>query len=153
MKKPISLILCSILSAIVLHTCVQIEVWNFLAGGDVLPNWEGGKLRYSMGETEKGWRMFRAMQDASLESDRPLTQKERSEFQKHQKQVKRRNKVISWSRGMGTLQYLMAPIAVIWSVVLLFFSKPLKAKVLAGLFSLTNVVSIVFMLYRGYFND
>jgi hypothetical protein len=155
MKKHISIILCAALSAVVLHTCIQIEVWNHLAGGNVLPNREGGKLRYSMGESEKGWRMYQSMrtQDESLKSDRPLTEEEQSHFREHSKHAKRRNNVVSWSRGMGTLQYLLAPLAIIWSVVLLFASKTRRARLLAGLLSATNVISIYLMLYRGYFND
>jgi len=155
MKKHISIILCAILSGVVLHTCVQIEVWNHLAGGNVLPNREGGKLRYSMGESERGWRMYQSMrtQDESLKSGRPLTQEEQSQFREHSKHASRRNKVVSWSRGMGTLQYLLAPIAIAWSVVLLFASKTRRARLLAGLLSVTNAVSIASLLYRGYFND
>lgn len=82
MKKHISIILCGILSAVVLHTCIQIEVWNHLAGGNVLPSREGGKLRYSIGESEKGWRLYEAMrtQDESLKSGRHLTGEEQVLF-------------------------------------------------------------------------
>ena len=153
MKKHISLILCCVLSVVVLNTCIQIEVWNYLAGGNVLPNREGGKLRYSIGETEEGWRMIRGIQDPTLKTGRPLIEEERSEFRKHQKHANRRNKVVSWSRGMGTLQYLLAPIAVIWSIILLFTGKNLRARLLAALFSVSNSTSIILMLYRGYFND
>jgi len=155
MKKHVSIILCAALSAVVLHTCIQIEAWNHLAGGKVLPNREGGKLRYSIGESEKGWRMYQSMrtQDDTLESGRPLTEDEQSQFQEHSKHARRRNKVVSWSRGMGTLQYLLAPIAIIWSIILLFASKTRIARLLAGLLSATNAISIVSMLYRGYFND
>jgi hypothetical protein len=153
--KNISIILCGILSGVVLHTCVQIEIWNQLAGGNVLPNREGGKLRYSMRESEKGWRMYQSMrmQDGSLESGRPLTQEEQALFREHSRQARRRNKVVSWSRGMGTLQYLLAPIAIIWSFILLLASKTLRTRLIASVFSLTNAISIVLMLYRGYFND
>jgi hypothetical protein len=155
MKKHISIILCGALSAVVLHTCVQIEVWNHLAGGGALPNREGGKLRYSVGESEKGWRAYQSMhtQDESLRSGRPLTEDEQELFRERSKHARRRNKVVSWSRGMGTLQYLLAPIAFIWSVVLLFANKTRRARLLAGLLSASNAISIVLMLYRGYFND
>lgn len=155
MKKNISLTLCTILSIVVMHTCIQIEVWNYLAGGNVLPNREGGKLRHSMGESEEGWRIVQGMrtQDPTLESGRPLTEAEKSLFREHSKQAKRRNKVVNWSRGMGTLQYLLAPIAIIWSVVLLFAGKSRRARLLVAALSLTNSVSIVLMFYRGYFND
>lgn len=155
MKKHLSIILCAALSVVVLHTCIQIEVWNHLAGGNVLPNREGGKLRYSLGESEKGWRMYHKMltHDESLESGRPLTEEERVLFHEHSKHARRWNMVVSWSRGMGTLQYLLAPIAIIWSIALLFASKTRRARLLAGLLSATNAISIVAMLNRGYFND
>jgi len=155
MKKHISIILCAILSAVVLHTCVQIEVWNCLAGGDVLPNREGGKLRYSMGDSEKGWRAYQSVrtQDESLRSGRPLTEEEKKLFREHSKHASRRNKVVFWSRGMGTLQYLLAPAGIIWSVALLFAGKTRRARLLAGLLAATNTISIVSMLYRGFFND
>ena len=154
MNKRISIILCGILSAVVLHTCIQIEVWNYLAGGDVLPNREGGKLRYSM-ESEKGWRMLRRSQtqDLTLEAGRPLTKEERQIFLEHQEHAQRRNKVASWSRGMGTLQYLLAPIAFIWSVGLVISSKSSTTRVTGGIFVFTNLLSIFALFYRGYFND
>jgi hypothetical protein len=155
MKNHITIILCAALSIVVLHTCIQVEVWNHLAGGNVLPNHEGGKLRYSMGESEKGWRVYQSMrtQDESLKSGRPLIEDEQALFREHSKHVERRNKVVSWSRGMGTLQYLLAPIAIIWSVVLLIASKTRRARLIAGLLTATNALSIVSMLYRGYLND
>ena len=155
MKKHISIILCTILSTLVLHTCVQIEVWNHLAGGNVLPNREGGKLRYSWGASEKIWRAHQGMitHDESLASGRLLTEQEKVLFLEQSKHASRRNKVVSWSRGMGTLQYLLAPVAILWSVSLLLASRTGRLRLLAGLLSATNAISIVLLLYRGYFND
>lgn len=155
MKRNISLLLCGVLSAIVLNTCLQIEVWNHLAGGDVLPNREGGKLRYSIGESERGWRAYQSMrtQDESLRAGRPLTAEEHALFQKHSKDAERRNKVVSWSRGMGTFQYLLAPLAITWSVALAFRGPTRRMRLIAILFSLTNTMALASMLYRGYFND
>ena len=156
MSNRLSIILCGILSVVVLHTCIQIEVWNYLAGGNEIPNQEGGKLRYSYGESEKGWRTLRGREtrDPSLEAGRPLTIEEQQFFLAHQKKADRTNKVVSWSRGMGTLQYLLAPIAIIWSVGLVVVSsKTRRTRLAAGIFSLTNLTSIASMLYRGYFND
>ncbi|MBN2054825.1 hypothetical protein JW905_07880 [bacterium] len=54
---------------------------------------------------------------------------------------------------MGTLQYLLAPAAMIWSGILLFTRKTRNARLVVGPFCLTNVASIASMLYRGYLND
>lgn len=139
----------------VFHTCVQIEVWNHLAGGNVLPDREGGKLRYSWGASEEIWRAHQSMitHDQSLKSGRHLTEQEKGLFLEHSKHASRRNKVVSWSRGMGTLQYLLAPVAILWSISLLLASKTGRMRLLTGLLSATNALSIVLLLYRGYFND
>jgi hypothetical protein len=154
MKKHISIILCGILSAVVLHTCVQIEIWNYLAGG-ILPNHEGGKLRYEIGESESSWRKWQSIRtkDESLRTGRPLTKKEQTAFLEHSKDAKRTNKVVSWTSDMGILQYLLAPIAMVWSAILLNSSKTRRATLFVGIFAITNAISIALMLYRGYFND
>ncbi len=154
MNKHFSIVLCGILSTVVLHTCIQIEVWNYLAGGDVLPNREGGKLRHSI-ESEKGWRMMRGWrtQDPTLEAGRPLTNEEHQIFLDHQKYASRRNKVVTWSGGMGTLQYLLAPLAIIWSGGLVISGKSRTTRVMGGIFVFMNLICICSMLYRGYFND
>ena len=143
------------LSIVVINTCVHIEFWNYLSGGDVLPNREGGKLRYMIGETEGGWRRYHSIQtqDQSLLSGRQLTVEEKELFDEHSQIARNRNKVVSWSRGMGTLQYILAPIAFIWSVFLSFRAKKRRARLIAGMLTLTNALSVFFMLFRGYFND
>lgn len=47
----------------------------------------------------RGWRT----QDPTLEAGRPLTNEEHQIFLDHQKYASRRNKVVTWSGGMGTL--------------------------------------------------
>ena len=138
-----------------MHTCIQIEVWNYLAGGKVLPNREGGKLRYAMGETEAEWRKLQSFnsQDFSLRSGRPLTEKELALFKEYSKKARRHNKVVSWSRGMGMLQYVLAPIALIWSLAGLIYFKSNKMKILTCFLLLSNFICLVVMFYRGYFND
>jgi len=151
MRKNLSLVLCCTLSAVVFHTCLQIEVWNYLAGGDVLPRPDGSKLRPWFGEDEQSWR--RNNPDRTLAAGRPLTEEEQEAFREHSTYAKRHNKVVDWSRGMGLLQYLLAPVATVWSLVLMLTGKTRRARLVAALFSATNAISIVSMLYRGYFND
>ncbi len=110
-------------------------------------------MRYMIGETEKGWRLLQESFDPSLKTGRPLTEKERLQFAIHSKKAKRRNNVVSWSRGMGTLQYLLAPMALLFSLLMLIGRKNIKSKLFSGLCFMTNALAIAAMLYRGYWND
>ena len=153
MKKHFPELLLAVLSLIVLNTCIQIEVWNWLAEGNMLPNREGGKLRYMTGTTEQGWRRRESRFDPSLKTGRPLTEQEQLQFAVHRKKAIRRNNVVSWTRGMGTLQYLLAPLAVFFSLVMVLARKNSKSKLFAGVCFMANGIAIAVMLYRGYFND
>lgn len=153
--RYVSVVLCGILSVVVLNTCLQIEVWHFLAGGNMLPNREGGKLRYSPFEREEIWRSARSneTEDASLKEGRPLTSEERSIFEKVKDHACRWNKVVEWTRGMGTLQYLLLPVALCWSALLAFSRTVKGGRAVAWVCVFTNVISFISLGYRGYFNE
>lgn len=157
-KQNLSLILCGLLSLVVLHTCLQVEFWDYRAGG-VIPVPEGARLHPRIaGFDEDSWRKpeiekrkldGKYDEAEALASGRPLTPEEQAKF----REDVAFNTLVDWTRGMGTLQYVLAPTAAIWAFVLVFTSKTRRARVLAALFTLTNAVSVFFMLYRGYFND
>ena len=155
-KQTIALILCAILSAVVLNTCVRIEFWNQLAGGKVLPNREGGKLRYSPLSYEDLWRAHQSARtrDPTLKAGRNLTPEEQALYQQESKRAKAWNKVVSWTSGMGLCQYILAPIAFIASVLLLYTSPGRRwMHRVSALLVLSNLLCIILMLYRGYLND
>lgn len=52
MKMNWVIILGIVVSLVVFNTAAQIELWNHLAKGGVLPNHEGGKIRSDGGGTE-----------------------------------------------------------------------------------------------------
>jgi hypothetical protein len=153
--RYVSVVLCGILSVVVLNTCLQIEVWHFLAGGNMLPNREGGKLRYSPFEREEIWRSARSneTEDASLKEGRPLTSEERSIFEKDKEHARRWNKVMEWTGGMGVLQYLLLPVALFWSALLTSRGTVKVERAVAWVCVFTNVISFISLGYRGYFND
>ena len=154
-RKHASLVLCSVLSLMVLNTCVHIEAWNALAGGE-LPMEEPGKMRWDMNETERGWRYVHLSErhwDTPLEERRPLTRVEREQFQKDAEQAQRHNRLRWWTQGWGLAQYALAPIALIWSGILLLPRAGTRSRLLPGCLLLTNALSVISMLYRGYFHD
>jgi len=108
-----------------------------------------------MGETEAEWRQLQIWntQDFSLRSGRPLTEKELVLFEEYSKKARRHNKVVSWSRGMGMLQYVLVPIALLWSLIMFIHTKTYKIKIMACFLLFSNFFCLVIMFYRGYFND
>lgn len=51
-----SLFGCLMIVALSLLICLQVEVMKARAGG-VLPNRQGGRIHYSMADSETGWRL------------------------------------------------------------------------------------------------
>ena len=98
MRIDVSTTLCGLFTAVVLHTCLQIEVWNCLAGG-VLPHKECGKIRVSMVTSETQWRemMWMATHDAAWTNGRPLSSDERERMVASIRNANRRNAVKYWA--------------------------------------------------------
>jgi hypothetical protein len=150
MKFNFAMLLGLVLSLVVLNTALQIEYWNDQAGG-ALPNKEPGKLR-GTSTSEWLWRNEQARQtgDESLLTGRPLTPSE-----KHSLDMRRsspRNKLVDWTRGMGLLQYLLAPLAFGLSLVLALVCVEKRARVLFRFLTITNALAIFLMFFRGYYN-
>lgn len=159
LRHPVALSLCGLLTLVVLAICTVVETLNHCAGGNVLPNREGGKLRLDLRATETGWRLAEAgrRHDPTLAEGRPLGSAERQAFHEQSRRAVYHNRLVSLTRGPALAQYLLAPLAGLWSVV--GFARLRRVpgarvpKLLAGVFGLANTVCLVLLFHRGYFNS
>jgi hypothetical protein len=54
---------------------------------------------------------------------------------------------------MGLLQYMLAPIAVFWSLKIAFTERSWRVRAMAVNCSVISLACIVVMLYRGYWDS
>lgn len=58
-----------------------------------------------------------------------------------------------WVTGMGLIQYLLGPVALILSLLLLWHSDTFVARIAFVACTVSNSISIYLMIYRGYFES
>ncbi len=146
-------ILTILFSLIVFCIFIAVEIMNYQAGG-ILPNKEGGKLRYSPLEWENGWRdVYSSIkEDASLEQGRKLSAHEYSQFKKDQDLAVKRNRLINATSSWALFQYILCPLALCLSLIMIKRNEH-KLKTLGICLVCANLTSLVFLIWRGYFND
>lgn len=128
----ISFWLCMGLTAIILHTCLQIEYWNMRAGF-FLPSEIAvtGNPKWRYAHADEHYREYLAKHirlasvagqakmsesDYQKAMDRSLTGTEKNMIEQTIARNKILNTLRSWVGDMGLLQYLLAPIGVFWSL-------------------------------------
>jgi hypothetical protein len=162
-RKRISFWLCLILTLVVVNTSAHIEYWNAKAGG-FLPYEGPYKWRWRWSAREGIERRIRRRRTYELSPaewedesalraayDRPLTREEEDEMYELIQEAIVNNELRGWVAA-GCWQYLLAPVALIWSIRLsLRLRRGYRiASVLMG----ALVASCIFlMLYRGYLSS
>lgn len=163
-------VVCVVLAAVVLHTCVRIELLN--ASNDYyLPrtDWGDGnpKWRCSAASAHRQWldreiandRYRRFTEGHPEESDRnpdqflgpPYTVVEQSLIDTAMANHKLRGDLYGWVCSFGLLQYLLAPLAFCVALVSLCFDKRVWMRYAAAGCAISVAVAIGLMIYRGYF--
>ena len=141
------------LAIVVLSICVQIELLNH-AADSYLPRKDSGKWRQSFFLSEEMWRQYynSKMGDEAL-LNRPLTADERNQMQKDVSYAKDKNALLGMVSSFGLLQYILAPLSLIWSFTIAKRNANIAKRILSALFVISNFISIVLMVYRGYFTS
>lgn len=153
MKRKYRFISCGVLVAMATFICLYVEYYNYRAGG-MLPNHDGVKLRYGVEKfIEPHWRRSHGYDDPSLLQGRELTAQEQAILAEETIKTRHSNRVVACTRSWGLLQYLLAPAALLWSVILLLTTKGLYPRIMALLMSSVSLACLYLLFYRGYFND
>ncbi|MGD8522597.1 MAG: hypothetical protein PVF56_15725 [Desulfobacterales bacterium] len=85
--------------------------------------------------------------------NRPLTADERIQMQKDVSRARNKNALLGMVSSFGLLQYILAPFSLIWSFTIAKRNANTAKRILSALFVITNLISIVLMVYRGYFTS
>jgi hypothetical protein len=149
------------LAALVLHTCLQIEVRNYLLGGFLPrdPSPEPGvyyKWRVLGGRmAERVWREQRRRsitQDPAL-PEPPLSQQEKRELEAFVAREEALASLKGWCEGMGLLQYLLAPLLLILSIAVAVTTRSWPCRAAALICWVVSAISTWSMLDKDYFGS
>jgi hypothetical protein len=150
-----------VLAALVLHTCLQIEVRNYLLGGFLPrnPSSESGvysKWRVLGGRmAERVWREQRrrsSAQDPAL-PERPLSKEEKRELAAFVARQEGLASLRGCCGGMGVLQYLLAPLLLILSILFAVTTRSWLFRAVALACWVVSAVSIWSMFDKDYFGS
>ena len=152
-KKDILFGATVVIATIVILICLQIEWLNKAADG-YLPHIPDTKWRDSTPVSEEMWRRQQrySKEDETLLT-RPLTESERLQMQKDIEQANTMNALKGSVSGYGMLQYILAPVAFILSIMLVISRRPMYKRIICALFALSSLIAMVLMFYRGYFTS
>jgi hypothetical protein len=150
--------LCAALTAAVVNTCAQIEYHNWRSGNylDVKTTQEPGVTWHTAATGERVKNMFvqrmRLTRGATEEDLKaPPSVEELNSFETWRQRALRENRLHWWVSTFGVLQYLLAPLAVIWAAFLALKSR--KHRVPSIVFAGLALMCIVMMLHRQYFQS
>jgi hypothetical protein len=161
-----------ILTCVVVHTCIRIEVLNarygyYLPRNDLdrnNPEWRVAALSIVRKSADRMIALERQSEFLQQHPDQPVPDeaafrgppysKAEQEAIDSDVQRSKSNSDLYYSvRGMGLLQYLLAPAALAWSVDLARIRAPRWIRITGIAGCVLNAICIALMLYRGYFQS
>jgi hypothetical protein len=166
--------ICLAATVIAVHTCLQIEWWNFRAGGLLPratrahgnPKWREAadrairanfQRRIEMGEYERivaeRGRVTAEEEKALKTNPRALTATEQNELERELDQSHTNSTLRWWLETGGLAQYVVAPLAFIMSLVSMVRTKGFRSRLGFGFLAVPSGGAIAMMLYRGYFTS
>lgn len=172
MKLMSPVVGCLLLTCVVVHTCIRIEVLN--AGcGYYLPrtDFESGNPRWRVAaekaarlDIERRIAIERQMEFFTIHPEKrhldeaafrgpPYSAAETALLASELDENRRRSALRAWVGGMGILQYLLAPAAVLWAVQISSTGRSCCQRLLAGTCVLLNLICIALMFYRAYWSS
>ncbi len=170
-----TIVVCILLTAIVLHTCIQIEVLNARSGyflprklsrtGN--PKWRVAAKKTLFKTLERTIALDRSeahfdqhpngpapdFQELEELSGPPYLDAEQAWIDNQVALYELNSKLRDWVGGMGLLQYLLAPIALLWSLWLFRIAASWAERLLVVGCTISNLTSTYLMFYRGYFES
>jgi hypothetical protein len=163
---------CLILTCIVVHTCVRIEVLNARSGyylprtdfGSGNPKWRVAaeklvRLNEELMIARSRQADFQAAHpDEEISNEAafkgpPYSPAEQATIDAEVDHNQRNSTLRDWVGGMGLLQYVLAPAALLWSLDIVISDRSRRGRVVAGLCGLLNLICIALMYYRGYWSS
>lgn len=161
-----------LLTAVVLHTCIRIEVLN-ARYNHYLPrtDWGNGNQKWrcaasslllrSLERDIANDRYHRFMQTHPDESGSdpdqflgpPYSVAEKTFIDTEMAENDLRATLLGWVSSFGLLQYLLAPLAFCISIASLYFNPNVIIRLVAGSCTVFILVAIALMIYRGYFTS
>lgn len=165
---------CLAATVVAIHTCIQIEYWNYRAGGFLprdIPSQGNQKWRVAADRSirihfqnrinmkdferilaERG--KVTAEESAAIETNpRPLTSAEQDELERELNESHTKSILNEWVSGWGVVQYVVAPLAFVSSLILLIGATSRSTRTGFAAMTALSGVTICFMLYRGYFTS
>lgn len=151
-KKNISFWLNVVLVFIVLCICIEIEIYNYAAGGYLPRKDNDGKWRQILFVSEDMWRkIYSREKDDETLLHRLLTKDERDQMEKEVSHAHALNSLRGSVNTFGLMQYFFAPLSFVWSLLIAFRSSDRINKVVSTFFIVSSSICIFMMFYRGYF--
>ncbi|QDV61054.1 hypothetical protein [Crateriforma conspicua] len=172
MRSKAKIVCCLLLTAIVLHTCIRIEVLNarnghFLprahpAAGN--PKWRVVAPTLLARSLERTIAIDRLTSHVSQHPNYPepgieefigppYTDAEQALIDTEIARNKLSFQLRDWVSGMGLLQYILAPVALLSSLVLMRGTENLAVRFASVACAVSNVTSMYLMFHRGYFTS
>ncbi|MCE9554464.1 MAG: hypothetical protein K8T91_13945 [Planctomycetes bacterium] len=109
------------------------------------------KDRIGLGERDK-WAVY-FDEDGKVRPDVVFTEAEQQRIAAEMKRARVDSDLHSWVAGMGLLQYLLAPLLLILSILLFLKSRRMELKSGGAVFGAIACVAMICMVYRGYFTS
>jgi hypothetical protein len=95
--------------------------------------------------------------DHGIPEDEPLSSAQHAEIGErltsHTRYAQARDKLHGLVSTWGLLQYLIAPVSLLWAVVLAVLKSTLRFRLVAAAAAVAALVCVVLMFYRGYFTS
>lgn len=171
--RPITPVLgCLILTAVVVHTCIRIEVLNASSGfylprkdhGDGNRKWRVASEKATRLDIERRIAIERQENllpvhpgsDQLLESstaELPYTAMESEMIASALDESRCNSALRDWVSSVGILQYLLAPAALLWSVQIAITNGYRRQRILGAACGALNLICVALMFFRGYWSS
>ena len=178
----VRLCVCIGLSAVVLHTCIRIEIVNARSNGYLprtdlvngrLPTWRTAgertvrksverqiaAQRLADAEANRESNVIREnneIRDASISSEPlagpPWSQAEQALIEQTLREARQHSELYDWVSGPGLWQYVLIPASLV-SAGWLLTTRDRRVRAVACGCAASSVIALVLMFYRGYFTS
>ena len=76
-----------------------------------------------------------------------------NQMQKDISRARDKNALLGTVSSFGLIQYILAPLSLIWSFIIVKNNANTIKRIISGFFIISSFISIVLMAYRGYFTS
>jgi hypothetical protein len=171
-RSGISVLGCFLLTAVVVHTCVRIEVLNARYGyylprkdfGSANPKWRVAARIAVLKRLETQIADERLSAYVASHPNEPVPPIEEMTGPPYSEDEQRRidtelaenalrTELRSWVGGFGLLQYFLAPIGLAWAVAITLAHRSIVVRIATSFLATCSAVAIYLAFHRGYFSS